>query len=111
MKITKIAQAVPQGYVKLRVTVGKTGDFKSQFIREGASQCGEGSGEFLDDIMNTQVEGFGDTFEEGAPQKTEEYWEQQRPQVPTPVDVTTPEEEDLMVQRPERQPEGQQYGV
>ena len=110
MKIYKMAQGVPQGFVKLRITVGKKGDFKSQFIRGGASQCSEGSGEFLEDIMNTQIEGFGDTFEVTNPQKTEEYWEQTRPQVPTPVDVTTPQEEDVITQRPERELD-QGYGV
>ena len=109
MKMYKIAQGIPEGFVKVRVTIGKKGDFKSQFIRDGASQCSENSGEFLEDILNTSVQGFGNEFEDGDAGKTQEYWEQTRPQIPTPVDVT-PQEEDVVIQRPEKKLD-QQYGT
>lgn len=111
MKIYKIAQNIPEGFVRLRVTIGKKGDFKSQFIRDGASQCSEGSGEFLEDILNTSVPGFGNEFEDGDPQKSPEYWEQTRPQVPMTVGVAPQEEEeDVVTKRPEKRLD-QGYGA
>jgi hypothetical protein len=110
MKIVKLAQGVPAGYVKLRITVGNKGEFKAQFVRDGATQCHEGSGAFLEDLMNTSVAGFGDTFEGNTPSKTEEYWEQNRPKVTPPVGVETSPEDDVVTRRPERRLD-QQFGV
>jgi len=111
MKIYKIAQGVPQGFVKLRIIVKKNADvdYEGRFIRGGASQCSEGSGDALEQILNMPLEGFGHEFATGDLKKTEEYYEQTRPQVPTPLPAS-PQEEDVVTRRPEKRLD-QGYGT
>ena len=109
MKIHKIAQ-VPNGFVILetRIDLSK-GEVKSSFIREGKSQCKAEDGDFLSDILATQIPGFGPDMPVDAG-KTAEYFEQIRPQVTPPV-ATKPEEESFSpVKQPQRRLD-QGYGV
>jgi len=96
MKIIKLAQGVPDGYVKIRITIGPDGTQREEIIREGKSLCKEGDGKkFLEDLLGAEIPGFEgmapSVTEEG---KTEEYYEQHRPKFEPPP-VTNRETEDI----------------
>lgn len=104
MKIIKMAQGVPNGFVKIQIRIDKKGGFKRQIIREGKSTCQSGDDQkFLEDLLNVEIPGFlggfGEVTDAG---KTTEFYEQNRPQVTPPLPVRPEEEEMATPQQPTR---------
>ena len=112
MKIIKIAQGIPVGFVKIQIRIDKKGNFKRQLIREGKSTCQSGDDQkFLEDLLNIEIPGFLGGFGEVADAgKTPEFYEQTRPQVAPPLAARPEEEEYAAPQQPQRRLD-QGYGV
>ena len=85
---------VPQGYVILEVRVPRSGDVKTQLIREGGSRCADGDDKrLIDGVLNGNLPGFGHNLGETVGRgRTKDYWEQVKPKVP--IIQSNPQDED-----------------
>jgi hypothetical protein len=100
-------KSIPSGYVVLETRIStKTGEVKSSFVRDGKSLCKTADGDFLTDLLSTNVNGFGaHKIDDNG--RTAEYWEQTKPQSVGPL---PDEEEDFKPQKPQKKLD-QGYGV
>ncbi|MFA5312537.1 MAG: hypothetical protein WC375_04340 [Methanomassiliicoccales archaeon] len=96
MKIIRLAQAGGGGgFVDIEVTIdSEDGSYSSKIIGHGngASCGGEDDAALLRDLMETKVDGFGDTFE--TPDDighTPEFYEEQRKKQKTAPVAQTPQ--------------------
>lgn len=110
MKIIKLAAGIPSGFVKLRITIDKAGNFRRELVRESQSACKEGDSKTLiDDILNVNIPGyigrFGEVDDAG---KTKEFYDQTRVK-PMPLPETP--EEDLSPIQPQQPQRAREYGV
>lgn len=106
MKIYKTAQ-VPPGYVILKTTI-KGNTVKEEFVREGQTPCNEKDAQFLKELMEAEIPGFGGAkVTDGG--HTSEWFEQNRPKVRAPAKQET--EDEFGTPAAPQSPQRQGYGV
>jgi len=102
MKIYKTAQSVPPGFVDVEIKIDDSGNFKRQIIRgAGGTTCKDGDDKvYLDDILNTNVPGFGEFGEVEDTGRTGEFYEQKAKKTPAAPFKAKPQEQSPYVGGP-----------
>ena len=110
MKIYKAAEGVPAGYVKIRVICSRNGNFSRQLLEHGpGTDCHlEDDEALMNDLLNTEITGFGKAGAVTDAGHTKEYFEGVKQPGAMVTDAPFPEQQQL--EDEERTPD-MGYGV
>jgi len=88
----KVAEGTPAGCVKIRITCKPDGKFEGKILEHGPNTgCQmENDDALLNDLLNTEVEGFGKTGEVLDAGHTREYFEETKQRTPSSPEAEAP---------------------